>query len=332
MPTVSESCPEMARYLPPRGPVKANHLAAALVNRDASPFFAGRDNYEPARHGRHGRGGSFGSACRRVLGMTPGLLRTAVGAVDLTVVAAAANQHLNMARAHRKNRAAVSSIRCGQPVACGRTRRWLEYCPRIRARHGVGRGAKSDLAVKNKRRARLPIQAASYRLSLRPVSLVEMRLTCMKAYLRVLAYQKVAPRHAGTRPRCRRRAFDRLRALRNPRGAARLMPYFEDLGLPFIFQLYPGGGFQIDQPESDQKLRRVVLSDYCRKVIVTQSLSRDYIIDRIGCDPAKIELIFGGAFESRGEFDFHSDKKIFGRDNRLSISASLPTNMATTLF
>jgi len=97
-------------------------------------------------------------------------------------------------------------------------------------------------------------------------------------------------------------------------NAATLMPYFEARQLPFIFQLYPGGGFHIDQPESDEKLRRVVLSDYCRKVIVTQRLSYDYVIDRIGCDPARVELIFGGVFESRGDFDFHRDKKRFGRD------------------
>jgi hypothetical protein len=97
-------------------------------------------------------------------------------------------------------------------------------------------------------------------------------------------------------------------------NAASLVPYFEGRQLPFIFQLYPGGGFQIGQAESDEKLRRVVLSDYCRKVIVTQRLSRDYIVDRIGCDPAKIDLIFGGVFESRGDFDFHQEKKIFGRD------------------
>jgi len=97
-------------------------------------------------------------------------------------------------------------------------------------------------------------------------------------------------------------------------NAAALMPYFEARQLPFIFQLYPGGGFLIDQPESDKELRRVVLSDYCRKVIVTQRLSYDYLIDRIGCDPAKVELIFGGVFESRLDFDFNRDKKTFGRD------------------
>nr|WP_294567193.1 hypothetical protein [uncultured Rhodopila sp.] len=97
-------------------------------------------------------------------------------------------------------------------------------------------------------------------------------------------------------------------------NATRLLSYFEKRQLPFIFQLYPGGGFEINQPETDEKLRRVLLSDLCRKVIVTQRLTRDYITDRIGCDPAKIKLIFGGVFESRGGFDFHKDKRIFGRD------------------
>ena len=96
-------------------------------------------------------------------------------------------------------------------------------------------------------------------------------------------------------------------------NAIKLVPYFEARQLPFIFQLYPGGGFLIDHPDSDKNLRRVVLSEYCRKVIVTQQLTRDYVIDRIGCDPGKVELTFGGVFESRGDFDFHRDKKIFGR-------------------
>jgi hypothetical protein len=96
-------------------------------------------------------------------------------------------------------------------------------------------------------------------------------------------------------------------------NAIKLVPYFEARQIPFIFQLYPGGGFLIDHPESDKNLRRVVLSEYCRKIIVTQQLSRDYVINRIGCDPAKVELTFGGVFESRGDFDFHRDKKIFGR-------------------
>lgn len=110
------------------------------------------------------------------------------------------------------------------------------------------------------------------------------------------------------------RASGRLAYVSFLGNAVALMPYFEARQLPFIFQLYPGGGFLIDQPASDDNLRRVVLSEYCRKVIVTQRLTQEYLIDRIGLDPAKVELIFGGVFQSRGDFDFHRDKKRFGQD------------------
>ncbi len=33
-----------------------------------------------------------------------------------------------------------------------------------------------------------------------------------------------------------------------------------------------------------------------------------------GCDPGKVEYIFGGVFDSRIDFDFHRDKKLFGKD------------------
>ena len=52
------------------------------------------------------------------------------------------------------------------------------------------------LAVESKRRARLPILAASYRVPFRYVSPSGTRLACKSACLRVLACQTVAPRHA----------------------------------------------------------------------------------------------------------------------------------------
>ncbi|MBI4770096.1 MAG: glycosyltransferase family 4 protein, partial [Chloroflexi bacterium] len=62
---------------------------------------------------------------------------------------------------------------------------------------------------------------------------------------------------------------------------------------PFAFTLYPGGGFQLEQPLSDEKLRRVCGSPCLRKVIVTQTVARDYLIERGFCDPALVELIYG---------------------------------------
>jgi hypothetical protein len=97
-------------------------------------------------------------------------------------------------------------------------------------------------------------------------------------------------------------------------NAVTLLPYFTERGLPFILQLYPGGTFSLEQADTDEKLRRVLLSPLCRKVIVTQTVSRNYVVDRIGCDPAKVEFIYGGVFESRIDFDFLKDKALYGRD------------------
>ena len=97
-------------------------------------------------------------------------------------------------------------------------------------------------------------------------------------------------------------------------NAIRLMPFFESRGIPFILQLYPGGGFEIDSPETDEKLRRVLLSGLCRKAIVTQRITERYVVDKIGIDPTKIEHIFGGVFESRGAFSFDRDKVFYPKD------------------
>jgi hypothetical protein len=97
-------------------------------------------------------------------------------------------------------------------------------------------------------------------------------------------------------------------------NAVRFLPFFEARQLPFIFQLYPGGGFEVGQADVDEQLRKVLQSPLCRKVVTTQRITRDYIVNNIGYDPAKVELIFGGVFESRIEFDFHRDKKRWGRD------------------
>jgi hypothetical protein len=63
--------------------------------------------------------------------------------------------------------------------------------------------------------------------------------------------------------------------------------------IPFIFTLYPGGGFIPDDEESDQKLFRVCSSKYFQKVIVTQKYIGDYLINKKMCTPDQVELIYG---------------------------------------
>jgi glycosyltransferase involved in cell wall biosynthesis len=93
-----------------------------------------------------------------------------------------------------------------------------------------------------------------------------------------------------------------------------LLPYFEARRIPFIFQLYPGGSFELNVEASDRHLRAVALSPLCRKIIATQTLTREYLLKQIVCDPAKIEFIYGGVFDSRVNFDFDRDKHFFGID------------------
>jgi glycosyltransferase involved in cell wall biosynthesis len=63
--------------------------------------------------------------------------------------------------------------------------------------------------------------------------------------------------------------------------------------IPFIFTLYPGGLFGLNNYKSDKMLRRVISSPCFRKVIVTQRITYDYLIEKQFCKPEQIEFIFG---------------------------------------
>ncbi len=69
--------------------------------------------------------------------------------------------------------------------------------------------------------------------------------------------------------------------------------WIEKFKIPFVFTLYPGGGFEVNSEVIDLKLKRVFLSPQFRKVIVTQKYTKDYLINNSLCDPDKIEFIFG---------------------------------------
>lgn len=73
----------------------------------------------------------------------------------------------------------------------------------------------------------------------------------------------------------------------------RFIDSLEVKNIPFVFTLYPGGGFQIDQPESDSKLRRALGSPLFRKVIVTQKITQDYLLRKGFCRPEQIEFVYG---------------------------------------
>lgn len=58
-------------------------------------------------------------------------------------------------------------------------------------------------------------------------------------------------------------------------NAAHFLPDLERYQVPFVLTLYPGGGFGLDEPESDAKLRRVLASPWLKAIIVTQPVTED---------------------------------------------------------
>jgi glycosyltransferase involved in cell wall biosynthesis len=78
-----------------------------------------------------------------------------------------------------------------------------------------------------------------------------------------------------------------------------------------LFSLYPGGGFGIEQPEIDEKMKRIFGSANFRSVIVTQPIVRDYLISENLCPKDKIFYVYGGVIP-RTAFDVPPEKHRYG--------------------
>ena len=89
------------------------------------------------------------------------------------------------------------------------------------------------------------------------------------------------------------------------------LPIIQQHGRPFAFTLYPGGGFVVDRPEIDAGMAWVFGSPCFRKVIATQPLIRDYVIDKGFCEPSQVVYIHGGVVP-RSAFDPPMPKARFG--------------------
>lgn len=80
------------------------------------------------------------------------------------------------------------------------------------------------------------------------------------------------------------------------------LPFYEKNEIPFVFVLYPGGAFGLNNKSSDAMLRKIFQSKYFRKVIVTQKVTLNYLLDNNFCSLDKIEYLFGGYSQyQRGE-------------------------------
>jgi glycosyltransferase involved in cell wall biosynthesis len=100
-------------------------------------------------------------------------------------------------------------------------------------------------------------------------------------------------------------------------NAYKFLPTFERLKTPFVFTLYPGGGLLLNHDVScDEKLRAVLSSPYCSRVIVTQKATRDYLIDNHFCSIDKIEFIYGVVTASEYFTEHRFPKKHYRKDKK----------------
>lgn len=88
---------------------------------------------------------------------------------------------------------------------------------------------------------------------------------------------------------------------------------YELANTPFIFELYPGGGYWINDPEIDAKLIKVLQSPLLKKVIVTQKMTYDYIMNRGFATPDKVAYIYGMVTHPQ-YFQTAIPKKFYGKD------------------
>ena len=97
-------------------------------------------------------------------------------------------------------------------------------------------------------------------------------------------------------------------------NARAFMDFLTRSNLPFVFTLYPGGGFQMNEPYSDEALRKVCALPNLRKVITTQKISHEYLLNFL--EPEKIEFIYGGVFPSDRLANAAIPRKYYQRDKR----------------
>lgn len=86
----------------------------------------------------------------------------------------------------------------------------------------------------------------------------------------------------------------------------------EAFGIPFVFTLYPGGWFGLNNADSDRFLRRVMASPCFRRVIVTQRITYEYLIRNAFCTAGEIEFIFGVVTPLEAIEREYEGKKHFG--------------------
>ncbi len=97
----------------------------------------------------------------------------------------------------------------------------------------------------------------------------------------------------------------------------RIVPHLTKKKINFIFTLYPGGGFKMNDEQSDFDLKKIMSSKYFKGVIVNQECVKDYLIQKNICSEKQIHYIYGIPIPQEkleyptSEKEYFKDKKEF---------------------
>lgn len=88
------------------------------------------------------------------------------------------------------------------------------------------------------------------------------------------------------------------------------LPLAEKFQIPFIFTLYPGGGFHLSDRDSDRKLIAIFNSRFFKYVICTQKITVSYLLKNHLCKRSQIKYIFGVVTPPRINTKSHPNSRI----------------------
>jgi len=95
----------------------------------------------------------------------------------------------------------------------------------------------------------------------------------------------------------------------------KIYPILEKNNIPFVFTLYPGGGFALYDNETESNLKTYFKSPLFRHVIVNMPYIYDYLLERFELKKEDVTLIYGAPLK----LPTHKEKRILGRSNHLKI-------------
>lgn len=92
-----------------------------------------------------------------------------------------------------------------------------------------------------------------------------------------------------------------------------IFPILEKFQVPFLFTLFPGGGFVLYNNTCDEFLKKISKSPLLKKVLVTQQCVYDYVVDKNIFNTDQLFLNYGACYPIQ-EYKLKKEKQFYGKN------------------